>query len=78
MPTLSNDHRRQFHNEIGWVVGNFARTASTTSTRKPQNMFESGIPAEHYALWQASGGLQNIVPDLAVDYAPPLVRSYTS
>jgi hypothetical protein len=35
-------------------------------------MFESGIPAEHYALWQASGGLQNTVPDILLSGVPPL------
>jgi hypothetical protein len=72
MPTLPGDHRRQFHNEIVRVVGNFARAASITSAREPQNMFGSGIPAENYALWQASGGLQNIVPDLQLSGVPPL------
>jgi hypothetical protein len=54
--TLPGDHRRQFHNEIVRVVGNFARTANIPSTREPHNMLESGIPAEPFALWQASGG----------------------
>jgi hypothetical protein len=72
MATLPGDHRRQMHNEIARVVGNFVHAAGIPFTREPQNMFESGIPAEPCARWKASGGNQNIVPDMLLNSVPSL------
>jgi hypothetical protein len=72
MPTLPGDHRRQLHNEVTRVICNMTRSAGVLTAKEPQNIFETGIPVEIYALWQAAGGNNNIVPDVLLSGCPSL------